>query len=324
MSPSHFTRFAPHQQASDMADPPPCIRDSVQEIDQNTWLIGNTFILRRNPKECDHKGCWRLDLTDRTLSCTQYSLAYAPRPPPEAGPLAGNSPVRLVKKGPVIDPDHEFAVYFVGEDLVVKVRRNSDKAVRERNTLRTLTHVELKFDVPKLLWDTEVGGRLYLFERYMPGRTLNEAWWDMNETEKTDVRNRVLLICHQLQHYRYNGIHILDRWMDSYPSPRGYEKEICKRHLELGMECSWPVTFSIDLRPTNIIVNGPSIGIIGWRVTGYPAWSDDFDVSCICPFYNVRAPDPLEGSKAPDPLEGSEAPSTGRGSSRIFKRARRI
>jgi hypothetical protein len=29
--------------------------------------------------------------------------------------------------------------------------------------------VELSFDVSKLLWDTEVRGRLYLFEEYMPG-----------------------------------------------------------------------------------------------------------------------------------------------------------
>jgi aminoglycoside phosphotransferase (APT) family kinase protein len=105
----------------------------------------------------------------------------------------------------------------------------------------------------------------------MPGKRLNEAWWDMAEKEKEHVATRVSEICSELQAFRSNVLTGTDHdWIDPLREQRDYGAEALQKHCEeLGMDCSTFVLSHNDLGPTNIIVNGDRIAVLDWELAGY-------------------------------------------------------
>jgi len=162
-------------------------------------------------------------------------------------------------------------VFSFGDALILKVRLADEGTRREHKTLAYLAAKQLSFDVPTVLFHAEEAGKIYLFEPHIPGKRLNEAWWDMAEKEKEHVVTRVSEICSELQAFRSNVLTRTDHnWMDPLREQCDYGAEALQKHCEeLGMDCSTFVLSHNDLGPTNIIVNGDRIAVLDWELAGY-------------------------------------------------------
>ncbi|KAJ8133392.1 hypothetical protein O1611_g241 [Lasiodiplodia mahajangana] len=107
----------------------------------------------------------------------------------------------------------------------------------------------------------------------MPGKRLNEAWWEMDAEEKEHISTRIARICSELMAFRCDSLTMVDdRWMDPLrePEQRNHDPTAVRKHCEeLGMDCSTYVLSHNDLGPTNILIDGDQIAIIDWDLAGY-------------------------------------------------------
>jgi hypothetical protein len=99
------------------------------------------------------------------------------------GVLKVQRPLPLLHSGPshvrqIHDAGDASAVFSFGDALILKVRLADEGTRREHETLAYLAEKQLSFDVPTVLFHAEEAGKIYLFEPHMPGKRLNEAWWD--------------------------------------------------------------------------------------------------------------------------------------------------
>ena len=130
---------------------------------------------------------------------------------------------------------------------------------------------QLSFDIPTVLFYTEEAGKTYLVEPCVPGKRLNEAWWEMPEEEKEHVVTRVSEICAEIQVFRSRDLTGVDyNWLDPLQEPDDQRVEVQQQHCkDLGMDCSVFVLSHNDLGPTNIIINGNQIVVLDWEMAGY-------------------------------------------------------
>ena len=237
------------------------VRQSVQQIDNTSWLIGRKHVLRhvQGPRQ---EGC----LWENSSDGSYYTLSAAPVPAPDAGPLAPDGHARQIH-----DAGDVSAVFSFGDALIVKVRVANDSTRREPETLAFLAKQQLSFDIPTVLFHTEEAGKTYLVEPFAPGKRLNEAWWNMPEVEKERVVTRVSEICAELKVFRSSVLTGVDyNWLDPLQEPGDQRVEVLQQHCqELGMDFSEFVLSHNDLGPTNIIINRDRIMVLDWELAGY-------------------------------------------------------
>lgn len=242
------------------------VRHAVKQIDPTSWLIGSNHILRLTQGACEGDFLW-----ENPGDSSHYSLYAAPVPTPDAGPLPPDGHARQIH-----DAGDVSAVFSFGNRLIAKVRIADDNTRREPETLAFLAGKQLSFDIPTVLTYFEEDNKVYLFEPCVPGKRLNEAWWNMAEGEKEHVTTRVSEICSELAAFKSDAMTSVDyNWLDPFQEHRSTTAQTLKEHCEaLGMDCS---TFSLshnDLGPTNIIVSGDFIAVIDFELAGYSplAW----------------------------------------------------
>ncbi|KAK4155048.1 kinase-like domain-containing protein [Chaetomidium leptoderma] len=243
-------------------EPPIPVRDSVKQIDTNSWLVGSKHVLRhvQGPREGD---C----LWESPSDGSYYTFSAAPVPQPDSGPLAPDGHARQIH-----DAGDESAVFNFGDALIIKIRIATDNTRREPQTLAFLAKQQLSFDIPVVLFYMEDAGKAYLVEPYISGKRLNEAWWDMPEEEKEHVATRVSQVCLDIKVFQSNAMTGSDyNWMNPLQETRDDRVEVVQQQCEeLGMDCSSVFVLAHnDLGPTNIIVNGDRIGVIDWEMAGY-------------------------------------------------------
>jgi hypothetical protein len=176
----------------------------------------------------------------------------APDPTPDARPLDPNGLARQIH-----DAGDVSAVFSFGDALIIKVRMATDNTPREHETLTVLGKQQLSFDIPAVLFYTEEAGKTYLVEPYVPGKRLNEAWWNMTEEEKEHVVSRVSQACAEIKAFQSNTMTGSDHdWMDPLQEVPVRRLEVVQKQCErLVMDCSVFVLSHNDLGPTNIIMN---------------------------------------------------------------------
>ncbi|CAG8205625.1 unnamed protein product [Penicillium salamii] len=248
-----------------MEDP---VRESIKQVDENTWLIG-ALILHRSSGYSD-TATW-YDRGDDLI----YILTDAPDPAPPFVPLPPNHPNIVL----VYDVGNRSAVWSLGNSTFCKVKVRVNDTTREATTLGFVQKQQPGFDTPNILHQAEHDGRSYLFLSRVPGRTLANAWPTLDEKWKHHYVNAVVKICEtRVLERRYDwgrGWKVRTRAVShqvraDYNYHAGNLRQACE---SMGMDCSEFVFYHADLGPGNIIVeNIPdtgSVGIIDWETAGY-------------------------------------------------------
>lgn len=261
------------------------VRDSVAQIDANTWLIGTQNIIQKlqhDETPCENRPnqrcVWRNDFDG-----AYYMLYPAPFRLPKVSPLpaaSSNSHVRQIH-----DAGDVSAVFKFGDSLILKVKIRSSEQTGdstavltqpyEHETLAFLSEQQLSFKVPRVLFHAQEGNKTFLLEPCMPGQTVNEAWWTMTPAEKDGVATRVAAIVNELTAFRADtftsGAADYD-WIDPWREDEDKIRTLgpLKEHCEtLGMDCSVYILSHNDLGPTNVMIEGDQVSIIDWDMAGY-------------------------------------------------------
>ncbi|KAH6985592.1 kinase-like domain-containing protein [Ilyonectria destructans] len=262
------------------------VRDSVRQIDDNSWLIGNKLLLHRTSVA---ENClWHTDGLYYTLS-DDSSLFPAPETLPTDSYVC-----------PLYSSADVSAVWRFGDAfLKIKLFQGRRDATTENVTLDWLAKEKLSFVTPRTFYYTKEDDRSYLFSSRVPGKTLAGAWKGMNEDDKTNYACRIAEICEELSIRTseaitgVDGRQLADAWLHSSPNPPDFRPETLRENCtQLGMGTSASSTFVFyhnDLGPANIIINsGQVVGIIDWEIAGYVprewirtkfgvGWGMDFD-----------------------------------------------
>ncbi|KAI6257763.1 hypothetical protein MCOR29_003913 [Pyricularia oryzae] len=244
------------------------VRDSVAQIDANTWLIGTQNIIQKlqhDETPCENRPnqrcMWRNDSDG-----AYYMLYPAPFRLPKVSPLPAASSDSHVRQ--IHDAGDVSAVFKFGHSLILKVKIRSTSEQEEtavltkpyeHETLAFLSEQQFSFKVPRVLFHAQEGNKTFLLEPCMPGQTVNEAWWTMTPAEKDGVTTRVAAIVNELTAFRADiftsGAADYD-WIDPWREDEDKIRTLgpLKEHCEaLGMDCSAYILSHNDLGPTNWI-----------------------------------------------------------------------
>jgi serine/threonine protein kinase len=242
------------------------VNESIQEINNNSWVIGDRILLsrRRSPPSgsswSDGKGSF-------------YVISEAPYPLPPSRPLSATTHIEKV-----YDAGGVSAVWSIG-DAFCKVKILDPDATREHVTLDYLHNKRpLSFATPDVYYHAEYDGRYYIVLSGLTGHTLTKAWPNMDEAMKQHYVSRVVKVCKELAVWQADYISGVDgrHLSETHLTRLGQPEDCSPQNLltncnDLGMDCSIFVLYHCDLGPGNIIVNlaDGSIGIIDWETAGF-------------------------------------------------------
>ena len=245
------------------------VRDDLQQIDDNSWLFGRKVVISRQPSPStgpswsDGKGSF-------------FVLSEAPDPLPPTRPLPPTSEFEKV-----YDAGDATAVWRVG-DAYCKAKTIDPHTTREHVTLDYLDKKRpLSFAIPDTVYYHAEGidGRYYIILSKVPGQTLNETWFQMDETMKQHCVSRITDICKELAAWQgdcmsgVDGQHLSERYLSGKEqNPRNLSPANLQKHCEeIGMDCSAFVFYHCDLGAGNVLVDvaDGSISIIDWEIAGF-------------------------------------------------------
>ncbi|KAF2962861.1 hypothetical protein GQX73_g10711 [Xylaria multiplex] len=249
------------------------VHESVKEIDETSWLVGNRLILHKKPfpPKNDHVCLWE-DARDGSY----YSLSSPTSQLPQTYELPPDSHMYLERNAGKTSATWSFGDIFLKVKIITS---HTENATKEHDTLQWLAGQNLSFTIPKVLYQAEWSGRSYLFLSRVPGQTLESSWRELDDEEKQNYVNRIVDVCKELSVWRsraitgIDGAHFSERWLDPCRDQYDFRPEALQRNCsELGMKCSTFMLYHSDLAPSNIIVHPGhkgAIGIIDWETVGY-------------------------------------------------------
>ena len=148
------------------------IIESIQEINDNSWLIGDRILLSRQRSPSS-------EFTWSDGKDSFYVISKAPYPLPPSRPLSATTHIQVV-----YDVGRVSAVWSIG-DAFCKIKILDPGATREHVTLEYLhKKLPLSFAIPDVHYHAEHDGRYYIVLSRLTGQTLTEAWPNMNEVIK--------------------------------------------------------------------------------------------------------------------------------------------
>ncbi|QKX57940.1 uncharacterized protein TRUGW13939_05060 [Talaromyces rugulosus] len=246
------------------------LRESIKQVDANTWLIGG-LILHRS-RGYSNTSTWYDQEEDLS-----YNVTSATIPLPTTVPLAvDDSRLKLV-----YDVAERSAVWSLGNSAFCKVKLCVDGTTSEA---ATLAYVHDKrpnnFEIPRVLYSAESNGRSYLFLSRVPGRTLADAWLTLDEKWKRHYVSAIADVCETLESWKGNtlcgvdGKNAYEPYLLESRAAENYDPQNLLRPCKLmGMDCSKFVFCHADLGPTNVIVEDVptkgTVGVIDWEIAGF-------------------------------------------------------
>ncbi|KFA80208.1 hypothetical protein S40288_09886 [Stachybotrys chartarum IBT 40288] len=253
--------------AAPMANAPRHVKDSLKQIDENSWLVGETLILRRNISA--EKFLGKDSQTGHYYTICEAPAAIAAKEVPS------DSHIRLIHQGA-----HISAVWSLGDVfLKVKLLQDRSQATPESVTLNWLATKKIGFNIPRALYYKKEDDRSFLFFSRVPGVTLASAWQGLSQDAKQDYVTCIANICKQMSKLTSHTISGVDggQLPDprlAYCTPSDYRSDTLQKNCKyLGMDISADSTFRSfhnDLAPGNILVDPESqVGIIDWEMAGY-------------------------------------------------------
>lgn len=245
------------------------VRDSVQQVDENSWLIDGKLLLRRRQTLEGADYLWK------DGQGWYFTITKASTPPPCAAALSPDSFPKLI-----YDVGDASVVFDFGDALLrVKDHHPFRGVTPEPATLSWLADRRLSFPVPRTLHYTEDAERVYFIVSRVPGRSIDEAWRDLNDDQKEHCVKRVAQICIELSAWTsktlsgVDGNLLFDPWLDMSAKKIDLSPENLLRNCQhLHMDTSTLIFNHNDLGPTNVMVdvdNNCNIGIIDWEMGGF-------------------------------------------------------
>ncbi|KAL2812129.1 hypothetical protein BDW59DRAFT_155374 [Aspergillus cavernicola] len=246
------------------------VRESIKQVDANTWLIGGLLTLHRSSGYSD-PSTW-YDHSDNF----SYTITNASVPPPSTVPLSADDPTFKL----VYDAGDSSAVWSLGNSAFCKVKVCVDGTTPEAATLAYVHERRPSFELPTVLHQAEFNGRSYLFLSRVLSRTLAKAWPNLDEKWKHHYVSAVASICKSLEAWKsdtlggVDGKNVPEQYLIKDGAVENYDPQNLLKGCKLmGMDCSEFAFYHADLGPGNIVVedipkNG-TIGIIDWEVAGF-------------------------------------------------------
>lgn len=155
--------------------------------------------------------------------------------------------------------------------------------------------------MPRTLHYTEDAERVYFIVSRVPGKSIDEAWWDLNENQKEHCATRVAQIYQELSTWTSNSIAGVDEnrpfdpWLDV---GSGIDTDLRPENLlencqQMHMDTSTFVFNHNDLGPTNVIVDvgdNCNIGLVDWEMAVFVpfAWVRTKLAACWAGDFNSR------------------------------------
>ncbi|CAG8982697.1 hypothetical protein HYALB_00000978 [Hymenoscyphus albidus] len=243
------------------------VHNSIQEINDDSWVIGNQLLLSRRSSPLSAGPYW----SDGKGSF--YVISNPSYPLPPLRPLTATSNIQIVH-----DAGGVSAVWSIG-DAFCKVKILDQYATREHITLNYLREKSpLGFAIPEVHHHAEYDGRYYVFLSRLRGQTLSKTWPNMHEIMKQHYVSQVANICKELAAWQaesicgVDGQHLSDHFLTRLGFPDDCSPQnLLKNCKELGLDCSKFYFYHCDLGPGNLIVDTTtrSLGIIDWETAGF-------------------------------------------------------
>jgi serine/threonine protein kinase len=253
-----------------MSSPKTHVNDSIQAVDDNTWLLGERLLLSRQPKspQFPHHASWD------DGSGGFFVLSDAPTPLPDHYLHPEQSAIlpRVYAAG------DQSAVWSAGGAFIKARDRRLPHVTPEHATLQFLHSQKEPLDcrLPTVLYHGEWDGRYYLIVSRVPGVTLTEAWSTMSEELRQYYVERVAGLCETMTGWKGEAVCGVDggQVMELYLAndDKCLEPEVLRKNcLGMGMDVSDLVFSHCDLGPGNILVEPETrgLGVIDWEIAGY-------------------------------------------------------
>lgn len=164
------------------------VRDSIQALTEDSWIVGGKLLISREAK------------SPNNIPSGDDDFLYAFREldePPTIRSSTAKIPFPLVYDVGLIIA---HAVWKIGDSFLKVIVPSSTTATREHVTIDAISKMALDLPVRilKVLYHGEWDGRYYIITTQMPGQTLDSAWPQLSEEDRTACVDRTTLFCKNL------------------------------------------------------------------------------------------------------------------------------
>lgn len=174
------------------------VNESIREINDNSWVIGDRILLSRQ-RSPPSSSAWRDD------KGSFYVISEALYPLTPSQPLSATTHIEKV-----YDAGEASAVWRI-DNAFCKVKILDPYATRERVTLGYLHEkCPLSFATPDVHYHAEYDGRYYIILSRLTDQTLIQAWPTMDEAMKQYHVSRIVNICQELAMWQAKSISGVD------------------------------------------------------------------------------------------------------------------
>ncbi|KFY03026.1 hypothetical protein V490_00320 [Pseudogymnoascus sp. VKM F-3557] len=146
------------------------VNESIQEINDNSWLLGDKILLSRE----------RLPSSNFTWSDGKgsfHAISEAPYPPPPSRPLSDTANIRMVYDA--------GGVSASGLSARLSAKSKSWTLVLYENTLLcAISTISVLEALQSRTFTTTQNTRYYIILSSLTGQTITEAWSDLDEAMK--------------------------------------------------------------------------------------------------------------------------------------------
>ncbi|KAM0351847.1 hypothetical protein ACHAPU_002360 [Fusarium lateritium] len=237
----------------------------VEEVDANTWILGQVMISRHASKPSEP--CWE----DGKKAF--FTIAEVPNPKPPSRPASGFTPIIDTIKTSQL----ENGLWDIG---LAYLRTGPDIGTKEHATLEALAEKSPGFDVPAVLYHGVHGGVYHVVYSQLKSGSIAEYWPTADDALRTKWTQEIAEAYHDMSHWRGERISGTDGGnltinalsKGPFEISSAYDPDVLRENLEeVGLDCSELVFAHNNISPLSFMVLHDTglIGITGWGDAGF-------------------------------------------------------
>ncbi|SPJ85068.1 uncharacterized protein FTOL_10948 [Fusarium torulosum] len=249
-----------------MSNPKPAdSRDIIEEVDDNSWIIGHVIITRHESEPS--QPCWE------DGKGAFFSIGEVPTPKPPTRPASDACSIT-----DAIGSSPGWGLWRIG---LAHLRISGQNfGTLEHVTLEALAKRSLDFQVPEVYYHGEFEESYYVVYSVLPGKSIADVWPTTNQAVRTRWAQQIAEAYHELSKWRGDRICGVDgrnwvcHWLckDRTAVASSYEPEVLRQNFEeIGLDCSELVFAHCQMMPLSFMVdeNQGLVGITFWETAGF-------------------------------------------------------